>query len=75
MAVHNPTFEQSVERLEAIVSRLESGDCSLDESLKLFEEGSKLARQCNGLLDAAEQKVTLLLNAETGEEVPFEGRE
>lgn len=72
MAVKKQSFEQSLARLEEIVRTLEQGDCGLDESLKLFEEGSKLAAGCGKLLDQAEQKVTLLLNAQTGEEAPFE---
>ena len=73
MAVKKQSFEQAMGRLEEIVNRLERGECGLDESLKLFEEGAKLAGQCNQMLDAAEQKVNLLLNGETGEEKPFEG--
>ena len=65
------SFEESMERLEAIVVQLEKGECGLDQSLKLFEEGAKLAGQCEELLDQAEQKVNLLL--ESGQEVPFEG--
>lgn len=72
MAVKKQSFEQAMGRLEEIVTRLERGECDLDESLKLFEEGAKLARSCNDMLDKAEQKVTLLLNEQTGEEVPFE---
>ena len=72
MAVKKQSFERAVSRLQEIVSCLERGECDLDESLKLFEEGAKLARVCNDMLDKAEQKVNLLLNAETGEEVPFE---
>ena len=64
------SFEESMERLEAIVARLEKGECGLDQSLKLFEEGAKLAGQCERLLDQAEQKVNLLLAND--EEVPFE---
>ena len=60
-------------RLEAVVAQLERGDCGLDESLKLFEEGAKLAGACEKLLDQAEQKVELLLA--DGSEVPFEGEE
>ena len=60
-------------RLEAIVAQLEKGECGLDQSLKLFEEGAKLAGQCEQLLDQAEQKVNLLLA--DGREVPFEGEE
>jgi len=70
MAVKKQSFEQAMGRLEEIVTQLERGECGLDESLKLFEEGAKLARQCNEMLDKAEQKVSILLN---GEEVPFEG--
>ena len=70
MAVKKPCFEQAMGRLEEIVGLLERGECGLDQSLKLFEEGAKLAGQCEELLDKAEQKVSLLLSG--GEEVPFE---
>ena len=72
MAVKKQSFEQSLARLEEIVRQLEQGECSLDESLKLFEEGAKLAGSCGELLDRAEQKVNLLLNAQTGEEIAFD---
>ena len=62
MAEKKLTFEQAMARLEEVVSRLEGGETSLDESLKLFEEGAKLMGQCTALLDKAEQKVTLLEN-------------
>ena len=70
MAVKKQSFEESMERLAAIVAQLEKGECGLDQSLKLFEEGAKLARQCEELLDQAEQKVNLLLADDR--EVPFE---
>ena len=70
MAVKKPSFEQAMGRLGEIVGLLERGECGLDQSLKLFEEGAKLAGQCEELLDKAEQKVSLLLSG--GEEVPFE---
>ena len=70
MAVKKPSFEQAMGRLEEIVGLLERGECGLDQSLKLFEEGAKLAGQCEELLNKAEQKVSLLLSG--GEEVPFE---
>ena len=73
MAVKKPSFEQAMGRLEEIVGLLERGECGLDQSLKLFEEGAKLAGQCEQLLDQAEQKVNLLLA--DGREVPFEGVE
>ena len=72
MAVKKQSFEQAIGRLQEIVNCLERGECDLDESLKLFEEGAKLARICNDILDKAEQKVSLLLNADTGEETSFE---
>lgn len=71
MAEETMSFEQSMSRLEEIVGKLEQGACGLDESLKLFEEGARLVTDCNGMLDRAEQKVDLLLNAQTGEETPF----
>ena len=75
MAVKKQSFEQAMSRLEEIVKTLERGECDLDESLKLFEEGAKLARTCNEMLDKAEQKVNILLNAQSGEEAPFESEE
>ena len=62
MAEKKLTFEKALARLEEIVAGLEMGDAPLDESLKLFEEGAKLAAQCSVMLDKAEQKVTLLEN-------------
>ncbi len=60
------TFETAMARLEEIVVRLESGNCTLDESLKLFEEGTKLTSFCNESLKAAEQKITQLTLATVG---------
>lgn len=54
------TYEEAMQQLEQIVSRLESGEATLDESLKLFEEGAKLAAFCSKALDTAEQKITTL---------------
>ncbi|HCO61928.1 MAG TPA: exodeoxyribonuclease VII small subunit [Clostridiales bacterium] len=71
MAAKKQTFEQAMSRLEEIVRLMERGECGLDESLKLFEEGAKLAGICNEMLDKAEQKVDLLVNGATGEETPF----
>ena len=73
MAVKKQSFEEAMVRLEAVVAQLEKGECGLDQSLKLFEEGAKLARQWEQLLDQAEQKVDLLLAND--EEVPFKGEE
>ena len=54
------TFEASMTRLEEIVRVLESGNATLDDSLKLYEEGIALVRICSSKLDDAEKKITLL---------------
>lgn len=72
MAEKKITFEQAIGRLEEIVRALEKGDGTLDEAMKLFEEGSKLAERCSAMLDKAEQKVTQLISATSEKEIPFE---
>jgi exodeoxyribonuclease VII small subunit len=57
-------FEKKLSRLEEIVEKMESGEMPLEESLKLFEEGVKLSRECNVQLADAEQKVKLLLSVD-----------
>ena len=52
------TFESSMKRLETIISKLENGAESLESSVKLFEEGTKIANYCYGVLEKAQQKVT-----------------
>jgi exodeoxyribonuclease VII small subunit len=59
-------FEAALSRLEEIVAELESGGLSLEQSLKLFEEGVKLARICNARLEEAERKVEILLKDKGG---------
>lgn len=59
-------FEDSLDKLEKIVSRLEEGDIPLEESLKLFEEGIRLSRFCNQKLDEAEKRVEILLKGKDG---------
>lgn len=54
-------FEKKLKRLESIVEKMESGELTLDTSLKLFEEGVTLSRDCQTQLAAAEQKVKVLL--------------
>jgi len=54
-------FEEALGRLEEIVQTLERGDLSLDESLKAFEEGVKLSKNCLKLLDDAEKRVEILI--------------
>ena len=61
MAAKKKPFEESMTRLEEIVSILERGESTLDESLALFEEGTKLAAKCSALLDTAELKVSKLM--------------
>ncbi len=59
-------FEDALNRLEKIVSKLEDGEIPLEESLKLFEEGIRLSRLCNQKLDEAEKKVEILLKGKDG---------
>ena len=59
-------FEDALNKLEKIVSKLEDGDIPLEESLKLFEEGIRLSRFCNQKLDEAEKKVEILLKDKNG---------
>jgi exodeoxyribonuclease VII small subunit len=58
-------FEESLKKLEDIVSQLEHGDLTLEESLKLFEEGIKLSRLCSRQLEEAEKKVEMLLQGDS----------
>lgn len=60
-------FEDAMARLEEIVGLLENGDAPLDKSLDLFEEGVSLVKLCNSKLDAAEQKVKILVDNGNGE--------
>lgn len=69
-------FEVQMARLDEIVRKMESGEGDLDEMLALYEEGVKLSKSCNKMLDEAQQKVTLLSKGENGiEEVFFEGEQ
>jgi exodeoxyribonuclease VII small subunit len=56
-----PEFEQALAELETLVERLEGGDLPLDEALKAFERGIALTRHCQACLQAAQQKVEILL--------------
>jgi exodeoxyribonuclease VII small subunit len=67
----NATFEQNMTRLEQIVRTLERGDAPLEESLKLFEEGTGLVRACGALLDQAELQVKKVMVGPDG--APVEG--
>lgn len=59
-------FEKALSRLETIVAELERGELSLDESLKIFEEGVKLSKTCLKMLDDAERKVEILVQDKDG---------
>jgi exodeoxyribonuclease VII small subunit len=61
------SFEDALAKLEETVRRLEAGNLPLDEAVALFEEGTRLARQCNERLEAAELKVSLLTRTENGQ--------
>ncbi len=68
-----PTFEDSLRKLEEIVHQLEQGDLTLEDSLKLFEDGIRLSAACKLNLDTAEGKVLQLIQQRDGEAVtiPF----
>lgn len=70
-------FEDALKRLEEIVDALEKGDIPLGKSLKIFEEGVRLSRLCNKMLDKADKKVEILMRSENGEleARPFEPEE
>lgn len=58
----NKNFEELIKELENITNRLEKEELSLDESVKLFEEGMLISKECNFKLDEAEKKITILIN-------------
>lgn len=58
------TYEQALKRLEEIIGIMEKGEVSLDDSIKLFEEGTKLSALCNEYLNEAQQKITELTKDE-----------
>lgn len=69
MDKNSVTFEASMARLEQIVRTMERGDVPLDESLKLFQEGTELVRNCEKLLDDAQLQVTKIMAAADGSPV------
>ena len=74
---NNKTFEENMQRLEQIVRAMERGDVALEESLKLFQEGTELVRNCGKLLDEAELQVKKILTDGQGnpveEDFAYEG--
>lgn len=69
MNQQNQSFEQNMQRLEQIVRQLEKGDAPLEESLKLFQEGTELVRSCGTLLEQAELQVKKISTAVDGSPV------
>lgn len=69
MNQNNKTFEENMQRLEQIVRAMERGDVPLEESLKLFQEGTDLIRSCGKLLDDAELQVKKILAGPDGSPV------
>lgn len=57
------SFEKSVQELDSIVEKMESGELNLEQSLELFERGVKLTRECRKILDDAEKKIEKLLES------------
>ena len=68
----NKTFEESMTRLEQIVRAMERGDVPLEESLKLFQEGTELVRSCGKLLDDAQLQVNKIMTTPDGSPVEEE---
>lgn len=66
MNSENRTFEASMARLEQIVRAMERGDVALEESLKLFQEGTELVRSCQKLLDEAQLQVKKIMAGPDG---------
>ncbi len=66
MNKENKTFEENLQRLEQIVRTMERGEAPLEESLKLFQEGTELVRRCGKLLDEAQLQVKKVMTAADG---------
>ena len=69
MSKKKMSFEESMARLEQIVRAMERGDVALEESLKLFQEGTELVRNCQKLLDEAQMQVKKIMTAADGSPV------
>lgn len=72
MSDQSKTFEASMARLEEIVRQMERGDASLEDALRLFQEGTALAQQCNKQLDEAELTIVKLMKGADGNPVETE---
>ena len=56
------SFEENIEELEKIVTELEKGELNLEDSMKKFEDGITISKNCNKMLEEAEKKITVLIN-------------
>ena len=72
MAEQETSFEAALKRLDEIVRQMEQGNSSLEDSLRLFEEGTDLVRQCGAQLDQEEQKIVRLMKGPDGMPVEME---
>ena len=72
MSQNKPTFEENMHRLEQIVRAMERGDVPLEESLKMFREGTALVEACGKLLDEAQMQVKKIVPAADGRPVEEE---
>jgi exodeoxyribonuclease VII small subunit len=71
MSKSEKNFEELITELEDITNKLEKDNLTLDDSVQLFEKGMKISKECNEKLESAEKRITMLINAETGEEEDF----
>lgn len=69
MSDTNKTFEENMQKLEQIVRAMERGDVPLEESLKLFQEGTSLVEKCGKLLDEAELQVKKIVAGPDGKPI------
>ncbi len=59
-------FEETIKNLEQITNELEKGDLNLDESVAKFEQGMKLSKMCNDILESAEKRISILIKKDDG---------
>ena len=72
----NINFEEEMKKLEEIANSLETGELNLDDSIKKFEEGMAISKNCNSYLENAEKKITMIINdGENVKEEDFEAEE
>lgn len=60
------TFEENMQDLENVVVELEKGDITLEEAVEKFEQGMKISKECNDLLEESEKRISILLNVKDG---------